>query len=381
MKKYVFIVFIISNYFSCNSPKLNGHYHVEWGNRSSFQTWNIKNNRMKINDSVCSDKKEICFGMPIKFKGDSIFVTWVDIIYAAKFKIDENGTIITTTNYDDRFDTIKLIPKENCINSKDYLNKKVSNLKTSFDLVSLYYNTHGESAFPIDFKNELIIGKKENNTFYIFNNQILTFSKNSFNITKQKSSKDILIYIDKKIRLKEVVTILKELTDKNYKIHFSSKDEQENNEQVIVFNKSIKNIKINKSITTINTCEYCEKHPTKKIDSILKFKIFKKDSCLVNNQITDYFQLRNSVVRFLKQNRSTRLNTQIQLEINSDILFEDYLYLLGDINFVNIELLGTYYRDESDPDQKNILERQETWNTKNLNLEFPIRIKEIIKSF
>jgi hypothetical protein len=58
------------------------------GNRSSFQTWNIKNSRMRINDSVCSDKKEICYEMPIEFKKDSIYVPWVDFIFEAKYHIN-----------------------------------------------------------------------------------------------------------------------------------------------------------------------------------------------------------------------------------------------------------------------------------------------------
>lgn len=363
---------------SCNSPNLNGHYHLEWDNRTSFQTWNFKNNRMRINDSVCSNEKEVCYGMPIKFKKDSIYVPWVDFIFEAKYHIDKKGVIYLD---DGEHSSLKLIPKENCINSVDYLNNKVSNLESNFDLVSLYYNSHGKSAFPIDSENELIIGKKDGVPYYILNNQLLNFSNNSFSIPKSKSSNDIWIYIDNKIQLKEVLTIIKELQNKKYRIYFASKDEQENNEQVILFKKSIAKIDKKKHTTTINTCEYCEKHPTQKIDSIISFKVFSKDSCLVNNKITDYFQLRKYVVRYLKQNRSTRLNTEIQLEINSNILFEDYLYLLGDINFVNIELLGTYYRDTNDPDQKEILEKQNSRNSKDLELEFPLRIKEIIKPF
>ena len=93
--------------------------------------------------------------------------------------------------------------------------------------------------------------------------------------------------------------------------------------------------------------------------------------------MTDYFQLRNYVVRFLKQNRSTRLNTLIQLEINSNIIFEDYLYLLSDIDFVNTELQGTTYRDSTDIDFNHI----NNSNHKKLEFEFPLRIKEIIKPF
>ena len=105
------------------------------------------------------------------------------------------------------------------------------------------------------------------------------------------------------------------------------------------------------------------------------------DSCLVEHKITDFFQLRNHTVRFLKQNRTTRLNTQIQIEINSNILFKDYLELMTEIDFVNTELLGTYYRDSTDIDFKEILNKQYRRNSKDLHLEFPLRIQEIIKPF
>lgn len=380
MLKNLFYTIILVIIISCDNPKLNGHYHLEWGNKSSFQTWNIQNNRMRINDSVCSDRKQICYGMPIKFKGDSIFVPWVDYIYRAKYKIDKKGTILMTTNYNNRYDTLKLTPKENCLNSSVYFKNKV---RTKFNLVSLYYNNHGESAFPIDSKNELIIGKKEGTPFYILNNKTLKLSNNNtYNINKPINSKDIWIHIGNKVQLKDVLIILEELINKGYKIYFSSKDGRENNEQIILFKKSITQIETNKKSTVINSCEYCEKHPTIKIDSIINFKIYGKDSCLVNNKITDYFQLRNYVVRFLKQNRSTRLNTEIQLKINSNILFEDYLYLLGDIDFVNTELSSiTYYRGKNDIDQKDILRQQNSRKPNNLHLEFPLRIFETFSSF
>lgn len=366
---------------SCNSPELNGHYHLEWGNRTSFQTWNIKNNRMRINDSVCSNKKEVCFGMPIKFKGDSIFVPWVDITYKAKYSIDEKGKIIMTTNYDGKHDTLILTPKENCLNSTDYFNQKTKKLNNSFDLVSLYYNTHGYSTFPIDAKNELIIGKKEDLPFYILNNKILNYSNGKFNIERPTNSNDIWIAIDNKVKLKEVLPIVKELREKGYNIYFSSKEETENNEQIIVFRKSIISINKNGNSIIVNSCEYCEKHPNKEFKQTIKATVFEKDSVEFNNKKTDFFQLRNHIVRTLVKNRTSRLNTEIELIINSNILFENYLELLADLDFVNSTLLGTYYRDKNDPDFKEILDKQNSFNRTNLRQEFPIRIKEIIKTF
>jgi hypothetical protein len=206
-------------------------------------------------------------------------------------------------------------------------------------------------------------------------------SNNTFSLKNPIKEKGIWIHIDNRVKLKEVLIILKELIEKGYKIYFTSKDGY-NYEKIIIFKKSISEIIQKDNLTTINTCEYCEKHPIKKIDSVLNFKIFGKDSCLVNNEITDFYQLRKYTARFMGQNRSTRLKTQIQLEINSDILFEDYFELLSDIEFINKELSDiTYYHGKNDPDQKEILEKQNSRSPNQLQLEFPLRIQETIKPF
>jgi hypothetical protein len=379
IKKLYLLLVLIVLITSCNSPKLNGHYHVEWGNSNSFQTWNIKNNRMKINEPVCSDEKLICYGMPIKFKGDSIFIPWVDIIFEAAYYTDKNGVIYLKDNSNS---SLKLVPKENCISSKDYFrNKKFTELK-DFKLYKTYIMS-GNSVFPIKRQNELIISKSKGKPFYIFNDNKISFNKrnNSFNIKKSSVDNKLWIHIDERVKLKEVTFILKEVYEKGYKIYFSQKEDIENDEQVVVFKKSILNIEKKKNSYHINSCEYCEKHPTKKIDSILKFKIFGLDSCLVKNKVTDFFQLRNHTVRFLKQNRITRLNTQIRLEINSNILFKEYLELITEIDFVNTSLLGTTYRDSSDIDYKYISNKQFSYNRDSLEFEFPLRIQEVIKPF
>lgn len=383
MKKGILIIFIISYLFSCDKPFLNGHYHVEWGNRTSFQTWNIKNNRIRINDSVCNDEKEICFGKKIEFKGDSIFVPWVDNIYAAKYKIKNNGTIIlTTTIYSNKLDTLKLIPKENCITSKAYFRKKQFPELINFNLFKTYINS-GKSVFPNKYENELIVVKKNGKPVYIFNDRKITFNENKkgFGIEKNPIKSNLWITVDDKVKLIEITDILKEVFDKGYKIYFSQK-ETENDEQIIVFKKSITNITIVKDKLILNVCEYCNKHPTKKLDSVLKYKIYDLDSCLVNNKITDFFQLRNYTSRFLGQNRTTRLNTKIELEINANILFKDYLEVMNELDFVNTELSSiTYYHGINDPDQKHILEKQNSLEPNQLYLEFPLRMKEIIYPF
>lgn len=360
MKKTIFYSILTFVFFSCNKPNLNGHYHLEWGNRTSFQTWNIRNNRLKINDSVCDDKKQICYGMPIKFKGDSIFVPWVDIDYAAKYQIDEKGKILMTTNYGNDYDTLKLTLKENCLTFDAYFKQKTKKLISNFNLLSNSM-MYGKSVLPKNYNNELIIGKSDEKVVYIFNDKVLNFNSEtkSYDLEKSADKNKLWIHIDKKIKLDEVTSILKEIHKKGYSVFFSSKEKLENNEQVRVLDKSIKNINKKGDSFILNSCEYCDNHPTQKIDSIIKYTVFDMDSCLVNDKTTNFFQLRKQTVRFLKQNRTTRLKSQIQLEINSNMLFKDYLELMTELDFVNKELQGTT----------------------ELDLEFPLRIKEIIKPF
>jgi hypothetical protein len=381
IKKYSLLLLLISLMISCNSPNLNGHYHLEWNNNNnnntSFQTWNFKNNRIKINDSICNYEKETCFGMPIEFKGDSIYIPWVDFIFEAKYHIDKNGIIYLE---DGSGKPMKLLPKKDCLNSSVYFNQKTQKLTNNFNLLSTYM-MYGKSVFPKDYHNELIIGRVEAKPFYLFNNNLLRHNKNNYDIEKVSKKEELWIHVDEKIKLSEVLNILKEVHQKGYKILFTSKETSENDEQIKTLKKSIINIDKKLNEFEINSCEYCEKHPTKKIDSILNFKIFGLDSCIVNNKITDFFQLRNHTVRMLKRNRNTRLNTEIQLEINSNILFKDYLELMTEIDFVNTALLVTYYRDENDPEQKEILNKQNSRNRKDLELDFPLRVKETIKPF
>lgn len=383
MKKVISCLILLLVLVSCNKPNLNGHYHLEWGNRSSYQTWNIKDNRLRINDSVCNDKNLICYGMPVKFKGDTIFVPWVDTDYAAKYQIDKNGTIIMTTNYDNDYDTLRLIPKENCLTSNVYFNQKTKNQLNNFNLLSNSM-MYGKSVLPKNYKNELIIGKSEEKVVYIFNDNVLNFNSktDSYNLEKSTDKNELWIHIDEKIKLNEVIPILKEIHQKGYSIFFTSKERLENNEQVRVLEKSIINIDQKDTSYILNSCEYCEKHPTQKIDSIVKFTVFDMDSCLVNDKIIAVHRIRNYTSKFLGQNRNTRLSSEIQLEINSKILFKDYLEIITELDFVNKELSDiTYYHGKDDPDQKEILEQQNLLQPNKLHLEFPLRIQETIKPF
>ena len=56
--------------------------------------------------------------------------------------------------------------------------------------------------------------------------------------------------------------------------------------------------------------------------------------------------------------------------------------VISELDFVNKELSDiTYYHGKDDPDQKEILEKQNSLQPNKLYLEFPLRIQEIIKPF
>tara|TARA_R110001632_G_scaffold43376_3_gene109967 strand:- start:26 stop:1141 length:1116 start_codon:yes stop_codon:yes gene_type:complete len=362
---------------SCNTPKLDGHYHLEWDNGSNkFQTWNIKNNRMKINDSICNDEKLSCYGMPIKLKGDSIFVPWVDFLLETKYHIDKQGIIYLESEGNKK--ALKLVPKIDCLKSETYFNQKLDFITKDFQLTDNNY-MFNNGVFPSNYKNELIVGKSNTGNFLLFNNKLLSYNKNKnlYNIPNSPEPEDLWIHIDKRMKMIHVLPIIKECYEKNYLIHFTTQETSENDEQLSILKKSITNFQKKGSSFVLNSCEYCEKYPNQKIDSVIKLKVMGLDSCIVNNKVTNYFQLRNQTSRFLGQNRTTRLNTQIELEINSNILFKDYLKVINELDFVNTELSSIiYYRGKNDPDQKEILRKQNEGNFKDVIFEFPLRIKE-----
>ena len=362
---------------SCETPKLDGHYHLEWNESSGkFQTWNIKNNKMKINEDVCFPSDSTCFTSRISFTKDTITINpWVDIEYSSTYHIDKKGIVYLEGDKYNR--PLKLVPKINCVRSNSYFNQKLDTLTKSFQLTTNNY-MFNEAAFPSDYKNELIIGKSNTGNFLLFNNKLLSYNndKNLYNIPNSPEQEDLWVHIDKRMKLIHILPILKECYEKNYLIHFTTQETSENHEQLNIFKKSITNFQKKGSDFVLNSCEYCEKYPNHKIDSVIKLKVMGLDSCIVNNKVTDYFQLRNHIVRYVKRNRSTRLNTEIQLEINQNLLYKDYLELINELDFVNTELLGTYYRDTNDKDQKEILRKQNEGNFKDVIFEFPLRIKE-----
>ncbi len=382
MKKYlhlksIFILFL-SNLVGCNTPKLESHYHLEWGNKfNKFQIWNIDGNRMKINEPVCLKSDTNCFSSRIYFSKGLINVSpWVDFHYTADYKIDKNGIINMINEHNGVYDTLKLVPHKDCITSDQYFKQKLKRTTTDFKLIE--NDMMNFAISPSKIKNELIIGKSNSKTFILFNGNKITEQT----ILKKVNKEELSVYVDERIKLKEILPSLHLFRSKGYSIQLMTKEVGENNEQVAFLKKSIVSINTLKNdFYKIASCEFCYKYPDKKIDTVFKFKIFGKDSCLVNDKITDFFQLRNQICRSLIKNRTTRLHSEIQLEINSEILFKYYLELSSQLDFVNTELQGTYYRNKKDPDQKRILDLQNNKQFRKISLEFPLRISETIHSF
>ncbi|TCI84731.1 hypothetical protein [Tenacibaculum sp. M341] len=383
MRKYlhpifIFIVFV-SFFIGCNTPKLENHYHLEWSDKyNKFQIWNIDGNRMKINEPVCVKSDTNCFYSRIYFSRGLIHVSpWVDFHYSAQYSIDEKGIIYMTNEmHDGTIDTLKLIPQKNCITSDEYFKQKLKQITEDFRLVENKMSDFAVS--PLKVKNELIIGKRKDSIFFLFNDEVIKQQTKIKHVQEELLS----VYVDERIVINQVLPILHKFKKLGYNVQFMSKLTRENNEQVAYLKKSIVNFdEFKDAAYKIVSCEYCEKYPDNKIDTVFTYKVYGRDSCLVNNKVTDFFQLRNEISRSLIKNRTTRLHSKIELEINKDILFKDYIELSYDLDFVNTELRGTYYRTNNDPDQKRVLELQNSRKFEEVGLEFPVRISEIFRSF
>ena len=168
MKKLFSILFLfVFAIYSCNKPELNGHYHLQWNDDTTvFQTWNIKDNRMKINDEVCAIS-DSCSYSQISFTKDSMTVLpWVDIEFTTKYTIDDLGVI----QLEDERSNLKFQLKrfDSCISSKDYFQQKLDTLFKSFQLTVNDY-MFNKRVFPSNFKNELIIDPMNQNIFVMLN--------------------------------------------------------------------------------------------------------------------------------------------------------------------------------------------------------------------
>jgi hypothetical protein len=373
-KKYLWFFGIILLCIGCNSEKLNGHYHLLWNkNIKQFQTWNIRDNRMKINEDVCSIS-DSCFTSKISFNGNTITVNpWVDIEFTAKYKIDKQGIVTMIGNND----TLWLIPSYKCITTKKYLENKTNHLTGSLNLLSDIMT--GKVDFPQNYENELIVMNSKDEPLYILNNQKIQKSGSGGFGIKNVNNENVWIYVDNLVPIQSVLPIVEELFEKGYNIQYSTIQERENNEQIKLINRSFKNFKTSKEQFEIDYCEFCTKHKTNKIDSIVNIKMLEVDKYVMNGKTDDLFQIRNSLVRYIIQNRITRLNTQIEIEINGETPFADYLTLIDELNQVHIETRGTTYKGENDPDAEWIRKKQWSPERQVIFDEFPIRIKEKIK--
>lgn len=376
MKKFPLLnIVLLFICFSCNTPKLDGHYHLERDDNSvKFQTWNIKNNRMKINKEVCSETDSSCFTSHISFSKDAITINpWVDIEFTTKYSMDDSGIIYLEGEKPNQ--QFKLKRMDNCISSKDYFQQKLDTLAENFQLrINDYMFTN--RVFPNDFKNELIIGPLKKDIFVMFNGQLISSTEVQL-LSKNAKKEDLWVHVDQNMKVSDIIPVLKVFYDKNFEISFTTAENSENNEQLGILKKSITNFQKKESGFVLNSCEYCEKYPEQKIKSTFNAKVTGPNTCIIDGKETDFFQLRNQLARYLGSSRITRLNTQIQLQISSDLLFKDYLDLIHELDFVHTELYSiTYYRGKNDSDQKWIHDEQ--WNYKfgKAFHEFPLRIQE-----
>jgi len=378
-KIFTFLSFLLFiQFFSCNDsgPVLNGHYHLilpkQFG--EIVQVWNIRENKMVINEKLPRYEYEMPMAT-ISFNGDTIFVDpWVDFTYSAKYLINENGSVIL---YGDS-DTMMLVPHRFCLTSEMYFFICTNTLCDSFQLVG--ETMTGKYRFPSEYKNELIVCGHSSNPSFVFNKRkIQPNEEGKFGFTRVQNE-EIWVHIDKHITIKAFLPAILELYSAGYKVFYSGKVEIDNNEQVKLLTRHFVNYKNSDDRIEVEYCENCEKYPNVKIDSLVIIEVLTDSRYKLNGMSTDLFQLRNSVANMILLNRTTRLKTLIEIYLDGNVSFNDYLHLLDEFGFIiEGEITTTFYRDPNDPDADYILEQQEKSNDSILKFEFPIRIKEIIK--
>ncbi len=327
---------------------------------------------MKINEAVCLDEND-CFSSQIKFKGNKMFILpWVDI--------DIEYFYTRTIMMYDKNDTVWLVPKKECLTSKDYFKIKTAKYSQTFEITSDTTSIDGIAEFPIDCENELIIGGTDGSPFFLFNNRLLKKTENGdFGIAKTKN-RPVWIHVDKNMSLKTVLPIISELYSKGYSIFYSMAQILENNEQIKLLSRSFKNIKKSQNTIEINYCEHCSKYPANTIESLIRIKMINIDQFIVDGDVLDLFQTRNKISKHQGQNRKDRLNTEVQIEIDGNTKFSDYLVLINELHFAQLELYSTScYYGKDDIDEKRIRQKQKEGKEEEIIDEFPIRIKEIIK--
>lgn len=360
---------------SCGKPVLNGHYHLVWNKTGEqFQTWNIKNNRMKINEEVC-DISDSCFTSKISFSRNMITIDpWVDIKYEARFEIDEKGIVKVFDNND----TFWLIPYDNCLTATKYFTNKTKHLTSKFNLSP--ETMTGKAKFPEKYENELIIGGSPNSPFYLFNDKVLNKTINGDYGIKITKGQNVWVHVDMNIAVAYVLPIVKELFDKGYQINYSVGQNTENNEQIKILNRTFKAFESSSKQFEIDYCEFCSKYPVDKIESVVKLKMLGVDLYIMNGDTLDLFHTRIALVNYLIKNKTTRISTQIQIEIDGLTPFSNYIVLIDELNWVHFEASSiTFYNGKDDPDGQWIKLKQQKGKTNEILNEFPIRIKEIIR--
>lgn len=370
MIKNIIATFFILLLSACsNKLILEGHYHLLYNTtEKEYGVWNIKQNKIIFEDDS-TDREDLLLP-EIMFRGDSIFFPWDDIFFEARYKQEPNGVI---NMYTER-DTLSLIPSDNCVKLKDYFLSKIKYFSNSFNLTSNLKTGNGE--LPSNYSNELIIGGKFNDPFYLFNGKIL----HDYDIDIHKvKNQDIWVYIDRNIEIKKVIPIVKVLFEKGYNINYASNSTY-NDEQINLINcKIVKSTKTSSMIESYY-CDYCDKYPIVQIDSTINIQVLDSVYSKINNIKIETYRLNNYISNFITQNRSTRLKSLIIIKIPGNLRFCNYLELFDNLKWTQYEVSNIqYYQGANDCDTTQIQNKQNNWKTKNeVTKEFPLRIKELI---
>jgi hypothetical protein len=357
---------------SCSGDVPDGHYHLEWSNgNSSFQTWNIEDGRMSINRPVGHDSTGFYSYIGIE-RGHMVVDPWVDIRWTPEITNEDQGAF----HLDDGLMPIKLIPHINCESSSSYLLRRTLDLCDSLILPTT--QASGRSEYPRNAPNELILAHKNGELILISNGEQIGVDQLA---VSKDTSDELWLYVDARLKLSQVISVLSRVNQIGLRTMIASPERVENDEQITLMPMATLRIEQDENEIIITSCDYCARHSDEEILVRPELVMLSEDQCVFRGDTNTMFQTRRSIERFLGFGRVNRLQSELQVGFADDLLFSEYLTLRDELNFARYAAAAiTYYRNTDDEDEEWILEAQENHEYEKVMDEFPLRLKQRIKS-
>lgn len=309
----------------------------------------------------------------IGIEGSRLIVDpWVDTRWTPAITKQEHGAF----HLDDGLMPIKLVPHFNCESTSSYLVNTTNGLCDSLILPTT--QASGRNEYPRDAPNELILALKDGVLIAIANGEQIEIDDLSNSLDK---SGELWLYVDDRLKLSQVVAVVAQMNLVDLEILVASPEQTENNEQISLMPLATSSIDLEENAILLTSCDYCARYPDEEILIRPDLEMLSEDLLVFRGDTSNMFQTRNSIERFIGFGRTNRLQSEIQVSFADDLLFSEYLTLRDELNFARYAAATiTYYKNAGDPDQDWILEAQENHEYQKVMDEFPLRLKQRIKS-